>query len=98
MMDYKFIGWNNKDNSDKVWGVIYMEDRTNIRPKVLVFWGRRGKKLQTKMDHEGWDLDKLVREKCNKGYNQIMDYELKQVYPEFESDLEKTTMWALLKL
>ena len=97
-MDYKFIGWNNTDGADKVWGAIYMEDRTNFRSKVLIFWGRRGKKLQTKMDSEGWDLDKLIREKRNKGYKSIMDHELKTVYPEFETDLEKTTMWALLKL
>jgi predicted DNA-binding WGR domain protein len=97
-MDYKFIGWNTTDGADKVWGAIYMEDRTNIRPKVLIFWGRRGKKLQTKMDHEGWDLDKLIREKTQKGYNQIDNRHLKTVYPEFQNDLEKTTMWALLKL
>jgi predicted DNA-binding WGR domain protein len=98
MMDYKFIGWNTTDGADKVWGAIYMEDRTNIRPKVLIFWGRRGKKLQTKIDHEGWDLDKLIREKTQKGYNQIDNRHLKTVYPEFQNDLEKTTMWALLKL
>jgi predicted DNA-binding WGR domain protein len=98
MIDYKFIGWKNKDGSDKVWGAIYMEDRTNSRPKVLIFWGRRGHKLQTKMDREGWDLDKLVTSKKEKGYKTLMDYELKQVYPEFLNDLEKTTMWALLKL
>ena len=98
MIDYKFIGWKKGDGSDKVWGVIYMENRTILTPKVLIFWGRRGKKLQTKMDQEGWDLDKLVREKCNKGYKTIYDYQLDNVYPEFLSDLEKTTMWALLKL
>ena len=98
MIDYKFIGWKNSDGSDKVWGVIYMENRTILTPKVLIFWGRRGKKLQTKVDREGWDLDKLVREKCNKGYKTIYDYQLDNVYPEFLSDLEKTTMWALLKL
>lgn len=97
-MDYKFIGWNTTDGADKVWGAIYMEDRTNIRPKVLIFWGRRGKKLQTKMDREGWDLDNLIREKTQKGYNQIDNRHLKTVYPEFQNDLEKTTMWALLKL
>ena len=98
MMDYKFIGWNNHDGADKVWGVIYIEDRTGIRPKVLIFWGRRGKKLQTKIDREGWDLDKLIREKSEKGYKIIGNYELETVYPEFQNDLEKTTMWALLKL
>ena len=98
MMNYKFIGWNNHDGADKVWGVIYIEDRTNILPKVLIFWGRRGKKLQTKMDREGWDLDKLIREKSEKGYKIIGNYELETVYPEFQNDLEKTTMWALLKL
>jgi predicted DNA-binding WGR domain protein len=98
MMNYKFIGWNNRDGADKVWGVIYIEDRTRIRPKVLIFWGRRGKKLQTRIDREGWDLDKLIREKSDKGYNHIGNYELETVYPEFQNDLEKTTMWALLKL
>jgi predicted DNA-binding WGR domain protein len=98
MMNYKFIGWNNRDGADKVWGVIYIEDRTGIRPKVLIFWGRRGKKLQTKIDREGWDLDKLIREKSEKGYKIIGNYELETVYPEFQNDLEKTTMWALLKL
>ena len=98
MIDYKFIGWKKGDGSDKVWGVIYMENRTILTPKVLIFWGRRGHKLQPKMDREGWDLDKLVREKCNKGYKTIYDYQLDNVYPEFLSDLEKTTMWALLKL
>ena len=97
-MDYKFIGWNTTDGADKVWGAIYMEDRTNIRPKVLIFWGRRGKKLQTKIDQEGWALDKLIREKSEKGYKQIDNRHLKTVYPEFQNDLEKTTMWALLKL
>jgi predicted DNA-binding WGR domain protein len=98
MMNYKFIGWNNRDGADKVWGAIYLEDRTGIRPKVLIFWGRRGKKLQTKIDREGWDLDKLIREKTDKGYKIIGNYELETVYPEFQNDLEKTTMWALLKL
>lgn len=97
-MNYKFIGWNNRDGADKVWGVIYIEDRTGIRPKVLIFWGRRGKKLQTKIDREGWDLDNLIREKSEKGYKIIGNYELETVYPEFQNDLEKTTMWALLKL
>ena len=97
-MNYKFIGWNNRDGADKVWGVIYIEDRTRIRPKVLIFWGRRGKKLQTRIDREGWDLDKLIREKSEKGYKIIGNYELETVYPEFQNDLEKTTMWALLKL
>ena len=69
-----------------------------MRPKVLIFWGRRGKKLQTKIDREGWDLDKLIREKSEKGYKIIGNYELETVYPEFQNDLEKTTMWALLKL
>ena len=97
-MNYKFIGWNNRDGADKVWGVIYIEDRTRIRPKVLIFWGRRGKKLQTRIDREGWDLDNLIREKTDKGYKIIGNYELETVYPEFQNDLEKTTMWALLKL
>ena len=91
-MDYKFIGWNNSGSADKVWGVIKLQGN-----QVVIFWGRRSKKLQTKIDWTGWDLDKLIRKKQNNGYRLIQDYDLNKVYPEFSSDLEKTTMWALLK-
>ena len=93
-MNYKFIGWCKEDNHDKVWGAINIGDG-----KVLTVWGRRGAKLQTKVVYDNWDLTKLIRKKENsKGYKSIEKYELDEVYPEFEADLEKTAMWATLKL
>lgn len=108
-MNYVFIGWYNKDSSDKVWGVIELQ--LNV---YLSFWGRRGKKLQTKIiktkthqsfindsdgDYHGdYVIDDLIKKKVNKGYSKIDKSKLNTVYPEFESDLEKTTVWAYLKV
>ena len=108
-MDYKFIGhcYDSKENHDKVWGAIYMEDAANaFEPgfsnlasrKVLTFWGRRGKKLQTKLAHDNWDLVKLIDSKRKKEYTEVDENRLNEVYPEFQADLEKTAMWAMLKL
>jgi hypothetical protein len=35
--------------------------------------------------------------KLDKGYKEVDKQQLDAVYPEFESDLEKTAMWALLQ-
>jgi predicted DNA-binding WGR domain protein len=61
------------------------------------FWGRRGKKLQTKsFSGPSYEIDKLIRQKSNKGYVGINKENLDIVYPEFEQDLEKTAVWAML--
>jgi hypothetical protein len=36
--------------------------------------------------------------KQNKGYNSVEKNELDEVYPEFQSDLEKTAFWATFKI
>ena len=98
-MKYFFIGWCNENNHDKVWGIIEISQNEQYGPdKYLTFWGRRGKKLQTKMfsDYVG-AMFNLVSRKKKKGYIEIDEDKLDQVYPEFESDLSKTTMWAILK-
>lgn len=91
-MKYQFIGWCKEGTHDKVWGAITIGDG-----KVLTVWGRRGTKLQTKVVSDDWDLTKLIRKKRNNGYNEIQEYELEEVYPEFKQDLEKTMVWASLK-
>lgn len=100
-MKYHFIGWLRDDleNHDKVWGVIelYHNNHTGYN-KYATFWGRRGKKLQTKISEEyQWDIDKLISKKTTKGYIKIDQSKLDQVYPEFERDLSKTAVWAILK-
>lgn len=99
-MKYKFIGhcFDPVENHDKVWGAIYLSDQ-NVWPcRVLTVWGRRGKKLQTKLASNNRDLEKLIAGKLSKGYIEIQKNRLDEVYPEFESDLEKTAMWEMLKI
>lgn len=99
---YKFIGWCREDNSDKVWIAIDLSEG-NInwaqdRPYVTI-WGRRGKKLQHKVVRcSSYDMGKLASSKKDKGYKEVYKDELDRVYPEFESDLEKTAFWATLKV
>ena len=94
MLNFKFIGWCNEDGHDKVWGAIKLRD-----DKCVTFWGRRGKKLQTKIVDDGYGLDVLIEQKIyKKGYVEVNPARLSSVYPEFESDLSKTAVWAMFKV
>jgi len=100
-IEYKFIGWCKDDfeNHDKVWGIIKLTgDRWD--GDYVSFWGRRGKKLQTKMhkDESDWQMLRLAEKKEDKGYKKIDRNQLDTVYPEFQEDLEKTAFWALFKV
>ena len=103
-MNYKFIGhcYDPIENHDKVWGVIFLEKPGSTfyggsGVKCVSFWGRRGKKLQTKNVNDDWDLQKLIRAKEKKGYQEVDVNKLNEVYPDFERDLSKTAVWAILK-
>jgi predicted DNA-binding WGR domain protein len=100
-MNYKHIGWckDEKTNSDKVWGVIELTAPASSYTDgtFVTFWGRRGKKLQTKLwTGTNWDAKEMFLKKQSKGYNSVDIDELNKVYPEFQEDLEKTAMWAML--
>lgn len=99
-VDYRFIGWCKEVNHDKVWGVICLQEpTTSYRDdgKFVTFWGRRGKKLQTKIvEGNNWDMQKLFLKKLDKSYKEVDKQRLDEVYPEFEQDLEKTAIWAIL--
>ena len=74
-VNYIHIGWHHEDNHDKVWGVIKLDSGCHDnweRGDYVTFWGRRGKKLQTKVstDYEH-DVETLVRGKERKGYKSI---------------------------
>ena len=102
-MEYQHIGWFNKDNHDKVWGIIVLDRNCSDEPgfkqnKYVTFWGRRGKTLQTKIwTGYYWDAEDAFEKKVLKGYNEVDKNKLKEVYPEFEQDLEKTAFWATLR-
>lgn len=99
-MDFEWIGWCRDGSSDKVW-VLYVLERDNRRTitRYATIWGRRGKALQSKVFNthpDGWAEDR-INQKARKGYQLISKVKLNEVYPEFESDLEKAAFWATLK-
>lgn len=100
-MKYEFIGWCKEANHDKVWGVIKLKDSAtrNGELEFLTFWGRRGKKLQVKqLSASNYEMLRFVHKKQDKGYKSVDKTKLDDVYPGFETDLEKTAVWAALKL
>ena len=105
-MNYHWIGHCKEGTSDKVWGLIRLDGADDDlqygfrRNNYVAFWGRRGKKLQTKIHHDidSYDADKLCDKKESGGYKTIDLNHLEKVYPEFEEDLQKTTVWALLSV
>ena len=40
----------------------------------------------------------MFRKKTNKGYKEVDKDLLDEVYPEFQTDLERTAFWATLKI
>jgi hypothetical protein len=40
----------------------------------------------------------MFQKKRNKGYQEVDKNRLDEVYPEFQSDLEKTAFWAAFKV
>ena len=99
-MEYKFIGWNNEDNHDKVWVLMKLRG-TGWAGSYAAVWGRRGKKLSYLIhkDASEWEMDKLIRSKENvKHYKEIDEKKLATVYPEFDNDLKGIALWAILSL
>lgn len=97
---HTFIGWCKEDTHDKVWGVFKLRNGNGWDNDTYVtYWGRRGKKLQTKISvSTEWDIEKLIASKTHKGYVGIDEDKLDDVYPEFQQDLEKTAFWAMFKV
>ena len=98
-LEYKFIGWCQTGTSDKVWGVIPLQSPDPLKiGKYVIFWGRRGKKLQSKIYEDyTWGIVDKIEGKIERGYVKIDTTRLNELYPEFEEDLSKTAMWAMLQ-
>jgi hypothetical protein len=98
-MNYCWIGHCKEDNSDKIWGIIRLSSNTHWNGDFVSFWGRRGKRLSTRIhkDASEYEMERLSDKKADKGYKQIDTARLEEVYPEFEHDLEATALWAMLK-
>jgi predicted DNA-binding WGR domain protein len=104
-MKYEFIGWCQEGTSDKIWTVIQLRSNVNDAKSYsdtldlyAVVWGRRGRTLQSKVQEYTYpDILSLIRSKTKKGYEEVSAEKLDSVYPEFEEDLQKTAVWAMLK-
>jgi hypothetical protein len=98
--DYFWISWCQKDSHDKIWGIIKINDVDESEGNYVSFWGRRGKKLQTKIYEVvcDWEMDSLCGKKQLKGYQEIDVTKLNEVYPDFERDLKKMAFWAQFKV
>lgn len=111
-MDYNLVhcGWKKEGTSDKVWGVITLKQTytsnspswwgDQSRYNFLVFWGRRGKKLQFLIKEDKYlnVMGSDFQKKLNKGYQKINKNELDEVYPEFEQDLDAIGFIGILKM
>ncbi len=97
--DYFWIGWNHEEGHDKVWGLIKING-DDWNGNYVSFWGRRGKKLQTKIyeNETDYQMEVLFEKKEAKGYEQIDLTKLNKVYPDFEKDLEKMAFWAQFRV
>jgi hypothetical protein len=106
MIRYEFIGWKRveAENADKVWGIICLSEPDSDQwdsdsCSYVSFWGRRGKKLQTKVFTDSpYSMRRMHDKKEQDGYRSIDSTKLNDVYPEFEKDLSKTAFWATFKI
>lgn len=87
-----WFGWYKDDNSDKVWGVLEVDN------SFYSFYGKRGtteedlKKLKfTKIDNKFLAVSKIEQKK-NKGYLETYD----SVYPGFKEHLEQEMFYERL--
>lgn len=107
-IQFRFFGWCNKGNADKIWGWFTIGD------KVYNFWGPRGEAKLTKLKFKQFaDYSDLysneykvkakMREKLNKGYNSIgvtvvddVLVDVEKIYPGFTDHLKKQMFIAKL--
>ena len=98
---FRFIGWNQEGTSDKIWGYFTVGDDPTVPSwrqssrTCYVFWGRRGKTPSFKKDvaHEA---RYLAYKKCDKGYDEIDEKKLREVWPDIDNVLEGRLAYAML--
>jgi hypothetical protein len=84
-MKIVWAGWFNEGNSDKIWGILEVNDAT------YNFWCRRGAKMQFKRT----DSTKYWH-KADKGYRSITAEKLEQIYPGFFQEAESNLVFDLM--
>ncbi len=108
--EFIFIGWNTEGSSDKVWGYFLRPTETPIKGKInywykpskeqgwncCVFWGRRGKAMQFKADVTGYKLNNLKLSKIKKGYVEIDEKKLLEIWPTFMDEMQLKLSFEVL--
>ena len=89
-----FVGWCHEGGHDKVWSLIQLDDNN-----FVTIWGRRGAKLSAKVKQFRYqtELYKIIDSKKAKGYIEIDQNKLNEVYPEFDFDLNRMAFWSAFK-
>lgn len=88
----KWLGWNNEDNHDKVWGYIRMDDG-----RYFAFWGRRGKTLRFKEHASLTSVEKVrVEKELKKNYYWVNPDDYEKLVKDFITKLETDCMAAIL--
>jgi hypothetical protein len=80
-----WAGWLNEGSSDKIWGILKVGDT------YYNFWCRRGAKMQFK----AIDYPKYGH-KQKKGYVEITDSRLEEIYPGFFDEAQSNLVFALM--
>ena len=80
-----WTGWYKDNTSDKIWGILKVGDA------YYNFWCRRGAKMQFK----AIDYPKYGH-KQKKGYVEITDSRLEQIYPGFFDEAQSNLVFALM--
>lgn len=92
-MNFEFIGWCHENGHDKIWALVEINHRA-----YATIWGKRGKKLSSKVFYEDKDntltMNSRIVEKLNKGYLEINKEKLDEVYPGFEEDVSMMAFLA----
>lgn len=86
MLVIEWAGWYKRENSDKLWGVL-----KDAQEEYYNFWCRRGAKMQFKHTNT-----RKFQHKFDKGYREISDQKLEEIYPGFMD--EATRQLAFGKL
>lgn len=99
---FRKILWNNKEGHDKLWCSFLVND------SLYCAWGRRGGKLSFKYhgfpttgsgqykSYHAMKLEKLEQQKMDKGYNEVDNFLLFSIFPDFEDKVEQELTLNLL--
>ncbi len=91
-LGYKIVwlGWNEKENYDRIWGYLKMDD-----DRHYAFWGKRNGRQQFKPQQE-WRIGMLVSQQENKGYKKIDPSHYEEIAPGFQESVEIWLMTNIL--